>query len=154
VDRPLILSAQGDATVCRLAFPTAPDGRWLVAAGRPGSYPEPRGDPRLIRPFLWEDIYGRDNPFLEPWYNVAAVILALVTIVLPEILARWAARRRRGLALLLILPVIVGIVLTAYRVALRYAPVLSQMPAHGPGSRPVVFLVMLGLGFAAIVFVR
>jgi tRNA A-37 threonylcarbamoyl transferase component Bud32 len=153
-DRPLILSALGDATVCRRPLPTGPEGRLLASSGRARSYPPPAGDPRLIQPFRWEAVYGRGNPFLNPWWSFAAVALCLVTVVAPEILVRRAIRRRRrGLTLLLTLPVIVAIVLAAFRLWTAYAPSLLTFTPLGP-ARVVTFLTTIAYGFLAVVFVR
>jgi hypothetical protein len=153
-DRPLILSAQGDATVCCPAVPTAPEGRLLAGAGRPRSYPPPRGDPRLLQPFHWEEVYGRDNPFLNPWWSVAAVALCLVTVVVPEMLVRRAMRRGRGLTLLLTLPVIVAIVLAGFRLWIAYAPALLDWRPLGLINHVVPFVTTVVFGFLAMVFVR
>jgi hypothetical protein len=153
-DRPLILSAQGDATVCRRSLPTTPEGRLLTSSGRARFYPLPGGDPRLIQPFRWEEVYGRGNAFLNPWWSFAAVAFCLVTVVVPEILVRRAMRRRRpGLPLLLTLPVIVAIVLAAFRLWIAYAPALLAYAPLGP-NHVVTFLSTIAYGFLAVVFVR
>jgi hypothetical protein len=60
----------------------------------------------------------------EPRYNLTAVILCLVAIVIPEILLRWANRRpRRSVLVLMTLPVIAGLVLVAYRLLLAVSSV-------------------------------
>jgi hypothetical protein len=111
-DPPLALSSRGDTTVCRLPLPISPGGRFLTRSGRPKSYAAPQEDPRLVKPIRFDDIYGME--FVE--LTLFAVTLCLVTVIVPEILLRWALRRRRwGLTLLLTLPVIAAIVLAVFR---------------------------------------
>jgi hypothetical protein len=154
-DRPLFLSAQGDATVCRRLLPTAPEGRVLDSSGRPRSYASPTGDPRLIQPFRWEEVYGPFNPFLNPWWSAVAVALGLVTIVVPELLVRRAMRRRRlGLNLLLTLPLIVAIVLAAFRLWVAYARAILPFEVLAGASPVSTFLVSVIYGFLAVVFIR
>ena len=140
---------QGDTTVCRRSLPTAAGGRFLNVSGRPMPYQASDADPRLARPFPWEELYGKMNPVLMPMWNLAAVVLCLVTVVVPEILVRWAARRqRRGLSLLLILPVIAAIILVSYRL---WATSVIAMGSEIPF---IFFVVTIAIGFTAVVFVR
>ena len=148
-DPPLSLSVQGDTTVCRRSLPTAAGGRFQSVSGGPMPYRASDGDPRLARRFPWEELYGKMNPILMPLWNLAAVGLCLVTVVVPEILVRWAARRhRRGLSILLILPVIAAIILVSYRLW------ATSVIAMGGDIPLTFFVVTIAVGFTAVVFVR
>jgi hypothetical protein len=90
-----------------------------------------------------------------PWFTLLAVALCLVTVVVPELLLRWAARRRRpGLTLLLTLPAIVAIVLTAYRS--WTADAMPSIPALAPFSAypAPTFVWIIFCGFMDVTFVR
>ncbi len=103
---PRLLSESDDATVCRLALPTTPEGIYQQSHGTPSAHRFASDDPRWARPLPW----GSPNGPIWPGLLYQTGGLALINVVVPLAVLRLATRRRIwGMRLLLALPVVVAI---------------------------------------------
>jgi hypothetical protein len=145
-DRPLALSSQGDTTTCRRTLPTAPGGRFLNVSGRPRLYRAPEGDPRLVKPAPWAQMFQNSPGVIDPWAILESLAFCLLVVVVSRILLRWATRRRtRSLRLLMILPIVAGILLAEYRLMATYL-------IPDPQYANVSFIGMIYVGSLLLVF--
>jgi hypothetical protein len=145
-DRPLALSSQGDTTICRRTLPTAPGGRFLNVSGRPRLYRAPEGDPRLVKPDPWAQMFQNSPGVIDPRAVLESLAFCLLVVVVARILLRWATRRRtRSLRLLMILPVVAGILLAEYRLMATYL-------IPDPRYANVSFIGMIYIGSLLLAF--
>jgi hypothetical protein len=108
------LTGLDGVTVCRLSLPASPIGAFRPAAGAPRAYSAPQVvDLRLARRLPWSSFSDRFDTDVPRFAG-----LALAVLVVPVLLIRWAMRRgARGLPLLLVLPAVAALLLTAYLIA-------------------------------------
>jgi serine/threonine protein kinase len=107
---PNLLSESGDATICRMALPTTPEGSIQPARGAPIARRLTPADPRWIRPLPWNEPSMMGG---SAGLGVLLLLLggiAFVAFIVPLAILRLATRRRVwGTRLLLALPVVVAI---------------------------------------------
>jgi outer membrane protein assembly factor BamB len=119
---PRVLTGFDDATVCRMALPTTPEGAYQPARGS-FVVPRPtRDDPRWRRPMPWADeVPGNILTLSYPAFGGIAV----VNVLLPLGILRLATRRRFwSVRLLLALPAAVAIPLSVFLMS----PSLTVIP--------------------------
>jgi hypothetical protein len=120
---PLLIGNGLGATVCRVALPTTDHGTIAPAQGshvQPGRIPD---DPRWTRSLPW--VAWLAGP-LGPWGFLAAAGLAGINVVLPLLILRAIAGRRRfSIRALMALPVAAAIPLMAFLMLEPFLPVGS-----------------------------
>jgi hypothetical protein len=109
---PRILDSTPDRTVCRLAM--AADRSTMPTLRTPGPVNSRRSsvrDPRLARPLPWTSARLLTSSLLM------SAGISLVALVLPAVIFVWAFRRRTwSLRRALVIPIVLGFVLTLFRV--------------------------------------
>jgi tRNA A-37 threonylcarbamoyl transferase component Bud32 len=111
--RPRVLTVDQEATICTLVLPTTPEGGSEPAHGRPAPPGLDRNDPRWARPLPWSrPVAG----LLPPQFFLLALGgLALINVVVPLWILKLATWRRVwSVRMLLALPVVVAIPMTAF----------------------------------------
>ena len=145
---PRLLTVEHDATICTLALPTTPNGPLEPARGTPVPPGLAADDPRWARPLPWSRRRGGDIPLLL-YLGLAA--LATINIVVPLLIVRMATRRRIwSVRLLLALPAVVAIPMTAF---LTFASAMPSMSGASAVRAIALFsLATLG-GLPVVVYV-
>ena len=132
---PLLIADGLGATVCRVALPTDADGKIEAPRGglvRPAIMPD---DPRWTRPLPWQPWL---TGMIGPWGFLAAGALALVNVILPLVIIRLAAGRRRfGIRGLMALPIAAALPLMVF---LMLEPVLPVGSSPMLGSEQRLFI--------------
>ncbi len=122
---PLWLSLGMGATVCREALPTTSNGKLAPPRGtliQPGRNPL---DPRWARPLPW--LAWLNGPF-GLWGFLAATGLACVNVVLPLLILRLiAGRRRASIRALMAVPLAAALPLMAFLMLEPVLPVSSTL---------------------------
>ncbi len=142
---PLLIADGLGATVCRVALPTDADGK--IAAPR-GALARPvimRDDPRWTRPLPWQIWL---TGMVGPWGFLAAGALALVNVVVPLVIIRLAAGRRRfGIRGLMALPIAAALPLMVF---LMLEPVLPVGSSPMLGSEQRLFIGATAAGLPIV----
>jgi hypothetical protein len=124
---PRVLSGDHDATICTLVLPTTPDGGFEPARGTPAPPGPARDDPRWTRPLPWS---RQADGLLAPQFLLALGGLALINVVVPLMILRLATRRRVwSVRLLLALPAVVAIPMTAFPAFVSATPSMAGASA-------------------------
>jgi hypothetical protein len=134
--RPLWLAGNPDAAVCRSALPVLSTGRYDAPLGAPARPRLARDDPRWARPLPWIEPIRR---VLDPRLLVAAIGLAMISVIAPIAIVRLAARRWPwSLRLLMALPIAAAIPLAVFQARDSLLPErIGPIPAT---ARPVFLL--------------
>jgi FG-GAP-like repeat len=145
----LLLGEGPGATVCRAAMPTLADGSIVSLPGervKRGRVPE---DPRWARPLPW---VGRLTGALSPSNFLASGGLALVNVVLPLLILRWAKGKRRffHIRALMVLPLAAAIPLMVY---LTLAPWMPSRLTRLLSSEARIFVAGTLAGIPLVYFV-
>jgi hypothetical protein len=128
---PRLFSVTSDATICREAVPTTPEGSFAQPRGTLAKPRRNRDDPRWSRPLPW--MIGEFRVLPRLFLFIGG--LAFVCLILPLAILRLAWRRRlRVVWLLVVLPILIAIPPAAY----RWWPGLETRPPYGMAhvSRP------------------
>ncbi len=149
---PRVLSGPKGATVCRTSLPVSPSGSYASVLGEPPTAAPviARDDQRWKRHLPW---LARGNVLLG---MLVLAFLALINIVVPLTVLRFATRKRRGsMMLLLTLPIVVAIPLATFLAMSRTLKppleepatwsAMAQLALSSLGGLPVLaFAVLAG----------
>ena len=123
---PRVLSTD-DATICTQVMPTTPEGGFEPAQGTLAPPGLARDDPRWMRSLPWLRGVG---VVLAPRFVLALGGLALINVVVPLLILKLATRRRVwGVRMLMALPVVVAIPMTAFLTFVSATPSMAGASA-------------------------
>jgi hypothetical protein len=124
---PRVLRVDHEATICTLVLPTTPEGGFEPARGTPAPPGLARDDSRWTRPLPWSRQAA--SP-LAPQFVLALGGLALINVVVPLLILKLATRRRAwSVRMLLALPAVVAIPMTAFLTFVSATPSMAGASA-------------------------
>ncbi len=140
---PRVLSESGEATVCRLALATTPEGAFQPARGAPIAHGATSDDPRWMRPLPWYRTNGAAE-FSRAFFAFCG--LALINIVIPLMVLKLATRRRVwGVSQLLALPVVVAVPMAGWIAIYGSLPVVELIAGSLVGLAILEYTVGVSL---------
>jgi hypothetical protein len=134
--RPPLLFSTASRAVCYQALPATPAGKYAPPQGTPVPPGLAKNDPRWTRPLPW---VTRLSGSTGPWVALACSGLALVNVLLPLLILRFATRRRPWtIRVLSALPVAAAVPLMAYLVL---EPMIEARPDSLFASTKLQFIL-------------
>src|SRR5262249_31699808 len=120
---PRVLTVDHDTTILTLALPTTPEGGLEPAQGTLAPPGLDRDDPRWMRSLPWS---RRAAGLIAPPFVLTLGGLALVSVGVPLLILKLATRRRVwSMRMLLALPAVVAIPMTAFLTFVSATPSMA-----------------------------